>query len=611
MYGVGRLKYKDHTIHYDQEAGLVIMPFIDRNTGEEHILVKDANSEGPAVYLEDLETTQCLELSDKLDINHTYKNLLVDNAADIQNAVIIARVDSTPDDRMRVVYSGTEDTIPVYIADAEQCEAYNDLDVGHVIVFPMAYYNYNRVRVERLVAPSTVDILFKAATRARAQAAKEYHEFLANNRKQYVEKFLAGELEEIFLDIFTVRDHHLYYTDVVIEIEDDDNLAKALKFLAALPVNALTETAINRRDNREEEWYGFDRIFVALTKKATRVKLNGIEVSYFEKNNCVDRNGKQLDITYYYVNGKRISTDDVDTVLSAVSCHEEQKTYDEYVDSISKISLKFHRAIAFGLELIDEVALQSEVNVNGRTHFTGTDTGREDTRGLVDATKVVSARLPVRKKSARKKAQVHLLGKWRSIESFDSLVTALSGRSSSRRSSRIYDGGTSIPYRRREVLKKLAVIDYFLAEEDRVFKLGTHYTEDPSYIQYRGKFMTTNAGIEALEEIIDDYFTMFKDSIEDQSDVMKRSKELFDNIVEQEDVEIADDASHFIVTGESGRRYKVKKNGSVTDLSTNRYICIVNGGTRDLGGWDYLTSLVIALVHDNRTAKRVNTLKDD
>jgi hypothetical protein len=114
--------------------------------------------------------------------------------------------------------------------------------------------------------------------------------------------------------------------------------------------------------------------------------------------------------------------------------------------------------------------------------------------------------------------------------------------------------------------------------------------------------------VKELTEIGESYVTMFGDSIKEQCDVLKRSKALFDRIVKQEKVEVSENEREFIVTGTSGKKYKITTSGAVTDQTTGRHICIVNGGTRELGGWDYLASLVAALAHDNRTAKAVDTL---
>ncbi|MEE8575667.1 MAG: hypothetical protein V3T31_00285, partial [candidate division Zixibacteria bacterium] len=112
-------------------------------------------------------------------------------------------------------------------------------------------------------------------------------------------------------------------------------------------------------------------------------------------------------------------------------------------------------------------------------------------------------------------------------------------------------------------------------------------------------------------ELAAKYLKMFGDSLKSQADALVKSKALLDKIIAQEkvDVEMKGRKTFYYVTGLSGRRYSVEQGtGSVTDMASGGHICIVNGGSRDLGGYDYLASVIAALAADSLTAQRVGTL---
>jgi hypothetical protein len=106
------------------------------------------------------------------------------------------------------------------------------------------------------------------------------------------------------------------------------------------------------------------------------------------------------------------------------------------------------------------------------------------------------------------------------------------------------------------------------------------------------------------------FLEQFKIDMSKRQEALERSRELFLRIVEQEKVQSEGEPPNerWLVTGKSGRRYRVGRDGKVTNLDDGGHVCIVNGGGRDLSGWDYLSNLVAALASDTMVAASVSTL---
>jgi hypothetical protein len=633
------VRFKGHAITYDR-AGLVLVPFVDRTTKEEHILIKRTEDDGVAAYLDELKTSQVLETKIPFDINHTYDNLDTDieinedydpefdepeeRLIPDQRTLVIVRVDANDQDNVRAVFSGTNDKIPVFVASSSS-NVFNALDVGNLIKI---HSSGRREVLDRVTETAARNVLH-AQWDAYQKKQEEYKKVLGYGKIAYVERFLKGDMPEMFIDIFTVRGSTLQYTDTEIEILSKSGLEKVLMQLARRDVDKNTDVVMNQRRGRhqarrEEDWYGFDKLFFDIVKTSGAVKINGVKVTYEEKTRMSKRKiaadsdeTYEMEIVTEYVNGKRIARDDVEAVITHATCYREQARYDDYVQSVCKVSLKYHRAVMNGLVLNDHVTYRSAINEKGEVHLPN-DYGDYGTK----AVKISAARVKFRKEHGTK-PQVFLVGEWRRVKSFDALVRALETKSRQKQRNIIHNVPMGVGASYHSALSRLSYVDTFLVEEDRIFKDGVHFnewnderkqgtksawggwTERPS----RGDFLATDEAKKLLAEIGKDYVDMFGISIKEQTDVLLRSKQLFDRIVKQEKVEVSKNEREYVVTGSSGKRYKVTVTGAVTDLTTNRHICIVNGGTRELGGWDYLASLIAALAHDNRTAKAVTTLK--
>jgi len=591
------IRYRDHAITYDKD-GMTLVPFVDRQTGEEAILVKCDESEDAAYYLEDLKPLQCLETSAPLDISRVFKNLDIAHPGSsyTRRYILIARIDSDPKDTLRAVYAGTEDKIPVFVASCSS-DIFNELDVGSVL----SLYSTSRPKVMRYVSQFEAKEMLHAMVEEKEERQAVQRRRLAAGKAAYVEDFLKGDIDTVFLDIFTITGNTFSYTDTDIVIDDDERREKALRMLATRRPNQSVDVQLNQATTEHDDWYGFDQIFFEIVKAAESVRINGVEVAYEERYKLVERKDVEpVDVTSYYVNQKKISTPDVFTVISAASCYaNRQQEYDEYVQQVSRVSLKFHRAVAAGVPL-EDISVRARIE-RGDTEVTLPNdfADHED--------EIAACRLPLRKEHGSK-AEVFLLNKWRRILDFDGFVRVCQKRPRQyHEHSLFFPHGLEFTPEERHCCTRLAYIDARLHPDDWVFPesmlvLGGR----DSYS--RGSVSDTTESRQALKAAAAAYNTMFGDSLKKQYETLRRSKALFDRIISQEKVETINDGKNFIVTGASGRRYDVSIHDKVTDLQSNRHICIVNGGSRELGGWDYLSSLIAALAHDNRTAASVGTL---
>ena len=599
---ISTVRYRDHAISYDKE-GVTLVPFVDRHTGQESILVKCDDSENAAYYLEDLKVAQCLETSVPLDINRTFKNLDVaaDNAY-YSRVILIARVDSDPKDTLRAVYAGTEDKIPVFVA-AESNGLFNSLDVGSVLILD----RYSP-KVRQVINKELATRLLHAMVEAKNERRDAQRARLAEGKKAYVKNFLAGEIETIFLDIFTITGNTFSYTDTEIIVDGSEPRERVLQMLAKRRPDQSVDSLLNHTAGRDN-WYGFDALFFEIVQAAGAAKINRVEVTYEERNKIVKRalspeypeDLTDIEVTTHYVNGKKIAAPDVFTVITTASCYaDRQKEYDTYVQQVSRISLKFHRAVASGI-LLEDSYVKSRVE-NGET-----DTKLPNDFGKFGE-EIVACKLPVRKEHGSK-AEVFLMDKWRRIKDFDGFIRSC--QVASRRYSKhaVYMPNLSLTSPETHCCQKLALLDARLHPEDRVFPDSMLDNTDSSY--KRGDMRDTEENRKRLRAAAAAFNKMFAGSMKRQYDYLKRSKELFDRIILQERAEVVNGGKNFIVTGASGRRYDISIKGSVKDLQSNRHICIVNGGNRELAGWDYLASLVAALAHDNRTAANVYTLQGE
>jgi hypothetical protein len=339
------------------------------------------------------------------------------------------------------------------------------------------------------------------------------------------------------------------------------------------------------------------------------ITVNGTRVSgkrYHDSNHSVR----------YCVNDKLVSKDDYQEVIDRVTCYPgNQESYDEFVDLVSRMSLRFHRLVQNGVKFYITTS-----------HFFGDKYASH--MNISDG----SIHLPIRK-LPKKNLEVFWMSEWRKVDtskqdSFvkfvgtndyryrDGMFAKVSNanlkaflianylghkelRSSiwSYTSSDIPEGANKIANIRVKALQLLINFNTYLVDSDKV-RFG--YSTAAEYANVRGLISSADILIGSLSALI-----------EESERVLQRSKKLLDEICDTPKVVKLKlkDQEGYRVEGASGKLYFVNEStASVSDFHTGSHICIVNGGVKNTKGYDYLTSVIGALLSDKYTAKDIHTL---
>jgi hypothetical protein len=496
--------------------------------------------------------------------------------------IFIARVDSNETDTIRAIYSGVADPLPSLIvglkegSSAEDC--YNQLDPGNTVEI-----HYGTWGVKGVYNRETTLGLYCQYSTKYAAAATLYAQKLAEYKDKYIQEFAAGKVEVAFVAIFRCTGGDtLSYTDTTIRIPDKDNLLSAMTTLA--------------RDTTTE----FEPLLRTAAWIGKEIFVNGVRVA------VEVRHSSSGGATLNYVNGKRIAAADVNEVITHVTCFRDQAAYNDYVATVSKISLKYHRAVTNGVETVCRGINSAEATTPLPNDYS------------FDA--VTTAKLQLRKVSVGTRAEVFLCGKWRKINNFDMFTTVAAHREHRRYPQAIPpDGIEKLSNSRHRALAHLSRLDNFLVAEDWVFPQRMYGSAKGSTRFHHGVLRPD--AMAAVTTLLDDFIQTFAASIGTQQAAIIRSKAMLDRVVAQEKVQVKlihdkygtqiKDV-HYLVTGKSGQKYMIsQKTGAVTNVDSNAHICIVNAGGNTLGGYDYVTSLIHALANDNRSARQVTTLPEE
>jgi len=515
----------------------------------------------------------------------------------INITAIIAKVTCNQDDSIRAIYTSLSDETPLCIVDRldhRYCTNYELADAGnYVVIKGRSGHYFNFVRTYReAVASDTGHPLEEAR---RLHYAK-YTAELANRRKELVKDYVPDGFDSLGIGLFTFNGLQASYSDTVIEFDCEEDVKTAIAIL---------------NTNTKNDFQDDLQILVKVSKDG--IKVNGTKVAGSEFS---DGNGA----TRYKVNGKLIAKDDYKQVVDRVTCYPgDQQGYDDFVDLVSRMSLKFHRLVRDGVPLSVEMLkilpagkLPSYMNLN-------------------HSAEVVV--LPIRK-SPRNNMEVMWLGEWRKIATAkqDAFMTVAAPTAYRYRdkvanelwshnlthllscfeagvtderlvASRGYteyhkldDKARALVDKRKYALKILAAINTTLVESDKV-KVG------PAHVAYHEFGKAISLADQLLKE--------FAGLVNKAQEIVERSKKLLDEVCDTPRVveTMVKNAKGYKVTGESGKVYFVKESdASVSNYATGAHICIVNGGVNNTKGYDYLTSVIGALLADKYTARAIHTL---
>jgi hypothetical protein len=589
------IKTRDDKVIYYEKSDVTLIPFGNDN---DLLIMRDEDGYGEllSAFTESTRAESNISLIKKLDQDTRGEQLL-----------FIAKVTQNESATVRAVYSGVDDTVPIAVLGVDN-STFNELDAGNVITI-----GGYRSRAHRVISPRTCESVCKGLTKAYTAEQQEYDGQLSELKSKYLDDYLAGKVEIAFASIFTCRGTELRYTDTVIDLPKERLKGAVLAIMG--------ETTRN-----------FDQLFLTLIKAANCLKINGTKVS-------LEYRETKGGIMLPYINGKKIASPDVDKVLSRAICYpNQQAAYDDFVKTVSRVSMKFHEKVAAGVELaVDTYGLnfnaalsEEEVKKGGEKAMPflpgrARDHGR---RGYGRGYSNAVCKLKLRKEFG-KKAQVHLLGKWRTITKFDMFIDRCEKphRSGRRTTSTVRPNFADEPGRysaekrtnknallitdnAKKAITKLSELDNFLVPADRVIQDSDIQKGTGGY-GTRGCIKKNRDIHKKMDKLGLEYIKMFCDSMKHEHDSVIKSREMLNRIVEEtgtERVEERDDTM-FIVTGESGIKYRIAEStGRVFEHGSNRALCIVNAGHTSAAGYDYIISLIAALAKDRRTAHKIYTV---
>lgn len=307
------------------------------------------------------------------------------------------KVTANESDTIRAIYFTEGSIIPDLIVHRESA------DVCYERIDPGAYLHITQSRVEHH-DEATVQPYPRRLNR-RENERRLYIQKGLKFKQEYVKRHIDGELDYCFVSMFKAYDQKLHYSDSVIEVEDPHTYHAVLSYLAGEEITSMAQD--------------FGLIFKFIVKKFQdkNFVVNGVNIKYKKIDRESEKTGRIS--TYHYINGKRLSTDDVDIVINRVLCYPDNNDgYHAYVNTVSTMSLKFHRAIQEGVELgiPSKVAHVMSAKEGLKTSALKFPEGSHPVhnRWNIETT----TRLPLRKQG-RSKPEIMFLDEWRKIVSLD------------------------------------------------------------------------------------------------------------------------------------------------------------------------------------------------
>lgn len=540
--------------------------------------------------------------------------------------LMVTQVFCNADDTIRAVYVA-KSLYPQLVVAVSQEQLYREMDPGAIICIVRGSIE----SVHRAMSKKLVTGLYPKWAAALEGKRRDKFSYLLTYKKQYLERYLGGELPDAFINIFKAEGNTLRYTDSVIEFHNREDTARALR-------------AIITQDTND-----YETLFMLMAEQFTNsehgLSVNGVSVRHTTETRV---NKALVDVTLNYINGKRIPKSDVEECIRRALCYPDgEEQYNTFLSEVSKVSLKFHKAVLRGIPVrlyegdlaamdrlsptedgfkgLFEAKSDGDIIQNGFNHYTW---------GNAFADTHMRTR-----KCKGKKSQVFLMDQWRTIANFDAFYSRASDphRKGSRSlthasmdgvfnhsytyASRFDRGGGDEELSGSKVLSRACIhvlnimvrLDAFLVPSDRMIcgKLTRHNPE--SLIGgYNSSALSIPKSMQTYAlSIVREFAKGFEDAFQDARDRLDRSRELLANVIEKTQTELrtVGDRTDYIVTGTSGNRYRIDgASHGVYDM-TGAHICIVRAMVTDVVGFDYLCSLILALSQDKRTAKSIYTLE--
>jgi len=585
------IKFEDRSICYDKDF-LTVTPF--KGEGKRDLLVM-MDDDGEAVSLSSFKEVAVSRAQFRpaaVDPNLTVQ--VANSRSHTNRYILVARVTENDKGTVRAIFSSSADDVPtLLVSSAEEC--FNALDPGACVIIKRGSYD---AALEW--RPLHTLGAYKATAASRRTRRTAYQKGLGEIRKTYFDGFVSGAIPEIFIGIFSVRGKVFTYSDTTIEVGR-----------WAAMMDALNAVGAHTNDNRArlglvpfESWI---HTIIRAVPDNVAVIINKVRVTLSSK-----LTNAASPATLWYVNGKKISAPDVDAVLAQATCFGgDQKGYDDFVKSVSRVSMKFHRLVASGMAFKSTVAKAVGEGIKSAVMCDRALPANNNMPSTVNVD--VSMMFPVRKKPG-KRSEVRIAGAWRKITNIDTLARRSGEKSYSHgRRYPVFSGMDEITKTQRTLLNHLVLLDNWIEDEDQIIpRSWTTFGQDA----YRGGvgFYNLRPGhLDDIKRVVGQFETSVADSFREQYHALRKSRELLGRVIEQERVVVTqkDAEVYYDVTGSSGLVYRVKESSGATIIkSTGAHLCVVNGHGNDIAGYDYIVSLISALRHDLMTANKIHTVKN-
>jgi len=601
---------------------LQVIPYKDPVTGEDRLLIKPDNSDAYGLNLEDFTEPLIANSECPVSLKWLRDNRMFSYERDGHRIVrrcgqgwnnsvplLIARVLHGPGDSCRAIYLTNDSPFPDFVV-TQECvgyDTYSRLDPG-MFVRTSNYHVLSNV-TEYLEQNALENMLPTRAHKADLRG-KVYCANLEAHKRSYMQAYFKKRCSTCYVGIFKVESKKFIYSDTVVETATRADANKLAEYLLGQ----------------------YERDFTQLLKQmimatGLKLKVNGCAIQYKMK---VSKGGADL----HYVNGKKISHADLFEVIEHSTCYPDRgEAYQAYVDQVSSISLKFHTAISRGLPLVMQ-ATSSIAGLLSEGESLPTIGGSSQIQGSRVSTGRVMTR--IRKPQAHKHAEVFLLGEWRKIINFDMYMSRSTSESWNQRNSNYCTTSPSygMSHEMRNAMQaklgdstframdrvaaRLVILDNFLEPEDRILK--KYYRPAPESFradEHRwDELNVTNRNLKGFMAICKQFAEGYQSSIQEELDMLKKSKENLDSAVKRTSTEVIERHSKhkcrvYRVTGASGMRYDIREDdAAVYDAGTDSHICIVKASNQLTFGYDYIISLINSLAQDRFTARNIYTVNN-
>lgn len=443
-----------------------------------------------------------------------------------------------------------------------------------------------RVKLEKMI-PDREDMFnytLKRYFNCRELLLKEYEK---NVNAGILQKIIDKKVPHASYNGIKLYNDKAVYENISIEYTD---LVKILQTIAVF--------------DERTDIYSLVRDFVQYTVKSleyTRwLTEDKTEIVYNFKINEININLKRTsDNSRRTINNKHINIAELEEVLCQATCYNSEDEYNKFVKAVSKMSLKFHKAIANGIpvKIIDTLTYEDYRKPEAPACAPKIRFKKEDNKYklIISPTENVPIKL---NSCISKLAQINRKtnGGW--------------GR---------YSGRRDYQYARNEVIQALILCCTFEEEDTVTTTESVMLTDqDGNYIRKDdGTFLVETKEVTRKQKVTKNYLTneqaafICREAEQFQKKALEKSKIFLETAIKCTNATKVslDHQPGYMVEGKTKRYFVNEKTNTVHDYDTKAYICIVEQGHQIQLGYDALAARLYALKNDSVMAQQISTLR--